>query len=61
MAWLLDWVDEVVHWRRNRRDRERVARDLAAFAERNRVGCEHDYLCAKYGCPDDPSWKGDRK
>lgn len=23
--------------------------------------CEHGGLCSKFGCPDDPNWKGDRR
>jgi hypothetical protein len=55
LAW---WVNEF------RRARERGAnrREHEAWLAMNFV-CPHDgdYLCRKYGCPDDPSWKGDRK
>lgn len=59
----LDWLYEVWYWRRERRDRERVRRDLAAFEARNRhFVCPHnDRLCDRYGCPDDPDWRGDRR
>jgi hypothetical protein len=61
MSWRFAWVTE---WRERRRwsreQKQRVARELRAFAERN-FTCPHgDYLCDKYGCPDDPNWKGDR-
>jgi len=43
--------DGVFGWLRPRGQREPV----------NRYVCPHnDYLCDKYGCPDDPNWTGDR-
>jgi hypothetical protein len=48
--------------RRAQRERERNERIMSNFAQRKRFECPHDdYLCARYGCPDDPNWKGDRK
>ena len=38
-----EWVDARVH----------------EFSRRNDL-CQHDDpLCRRYGCPDDPNWKGD--
>lgn len=50
------WVNEFRRRREPRaREREREAYRAARFT------CPHnDYLCDKYGCPDDPNWRGDR-
>lgn len=53
-----EWVRRDVE----RRERERNERILSNFARRKHFECPHDdYLCARYGCPDDPRWTGDRK
>lgn len=54
---------DVARWWSERRDLRRRERELAREFEhrRARFRCPHDdYLCDKYGCPDDPSWAGDR-
>lgn len=49
-------------WVAERRARRQLERDARAFDARVRFVCPHDdYLCDKYGCPEDPGWKGDRK
>ncbi len=40
-------------------DNEWIDARIHEFSRRNNL-CRHDDpLCRKYGCPDDPSWKGD--
>lgn len=42
-----------------RNDKPVMKRALREQVERYR--CPHDdYLCDRYGCPDAPTWKGDR-
>lgn len=67
MAWLrqltrVDHVANLVQWWRERRaEREWIKRDVHQAKHRARFRCPHDdYLCDKYGCPDDPGWRGDR-
>lgn len=51
---LRDW------WRERREEREWVRQHVHEFNRRNGL-CRHDDpLCRRYGCPDDPSWRGDR-
>lgn len=61
MSWLArlrDWVDP--YWR-ERRELERALRRDSLDHVDLRYVCPHDDpLCDKYGCPDDPNWKGDR-
>jgi hypothetical protein len=43
--------------------RRQLERELRASASPSRpFVCPHDNdpLCRKYGCPDDPEWRGDR-
>ena len=40
-------------------DSELVDELTHEFMRRNDL-CRHDALCRKYGCPDDPNWRGDR-
>lgn len=54
------WATRLREWWRDRRDRKWVDLQVSEFTRRN-FKCPHDdYLCDKYGCPDDPSWRGDR-
>lgn len=49
-------------WRELREQREWIRRDVRERERRERYVCPHqDYLCDKYGCPDDPRWTGDRR
>lgn len=52
---LVDW------WRELRHQRDWIKRDVERAKRAERFRCPHDdYLCDKYGCPNDPTWKGDR-
>lgn len=54
-AGIADW------WRELRHQREWIKLDVERAKERERFRCPHnDFLCDKYGCPEDPNWKGDR-
>jgi hypothetical protein len=46
-------------WRDRRRRERELVRELRHARARFRCS-RSDYLCGKYGCPDDPTWTGDR-
>lgn len=47
--------------RRSRRADAGEQREQREQLERFTCPHEGDYLCDKYGCPDDPNWRGDRR
>lgn len=57
------WVTRLREWWQwRRRDQRWVEEQVREFRRRNNFTCPHDdYLCDKYGCPDDPNRTGDRK
>lgn len=49
------WVTRWREWRRERRQRAWVERELHAFNHRNDLARRGDKLCEKFGCHDDSS------